>query len=75
MKKYFFTALLAIAFAFTTSAATTIETEPIQSIELTENMIIATPGDVVDEDDCRYAGVFAVFVDGNFVGFYDVYIC
>jgi hypothetical protein len=75
MKKFLFTALLVFAFTFTTSAATTSEVEPIQSIELTENMIIANPGDIVDEDDCTYAGVYAVYVNGRFAGFYDVYIC
>ncbi len=75
MKKFLFTALLAFAFTFTSTAATTTEAQPIQKIELTENMIIATPGDVVQEDDCEYAGVYAVYVDGRFAGFYDVYIC
>ncbi|XLS30076.1 hypothetical protein ACJD0Z_04445 [Flavobacteriaceae bacterium M23B6Z8] len=75
MKKYLFTALLAIAFAFTTSAATTTETEPIQSIELTENMIIATSAEDIVDEDCEYLGYYAIQVNGRLVGFAHVYRC
>ena len=75
MKKFLFTALLAFAFTFTTTAATTVETKTIKNIELTENMVIAAPGETVNEEDCDYIGVYDVFVDGVYIGRYDVFVC
>jgi opacity protein-like surface antigen len=75
MKKFLFTAILALSLTFTTSAATATEATPIQSIELTENMVINTYGETLNDEDCDYIGVYDVFVDGVYIGRYDVYIC
>lgn len=83
MKKYLFTALLAIAFTFTTSAANISVPESFEriqlnkselaEIELKDNVIIAAPGEEVDED-CVYIGSEVIITRGG-VFIIDYYIC
>lgn len=75
MKKFFLTAVFALAFLFTTTINANIEEPFISNIELEENMIVADDNAAVAEEDCTYIGRYDVFVDGEYIGRYDVYIC
>ena len=72
MKNLFFTMALALTGLF---ANANNEVPTNKSIELQTNMILSAEKLSADEDDqLIYLGRFRVYVDGVYIGTYDVYL-
>ncbi len=78
MKKVFLIIVLAFA-GFLANASNGKKVTPIKPIELQKNMVLSTdkttPKKVQQAWDCYYMGVYDVYVDGDYWGVYDVWIC
>ncbi len=60
-----------VLFGMASYANTTAEVMPPKSIELTENMVIGQ-NDISDK--VYYLGRYKVYVNGEYIGTYDVYL-